>query len=59
MVQLQAEVKGRSLEDKKALLSDLNFRVELPALTGLALKADLCMPWSKMRTMRRYRELPS
>ena len=53
LVQLKAEVKGRSLEEKKALLADLEFKIELPALTGLALKADLCLPWNKMRTMKR------
>ena len=51
LVQLQAEVKGRSLAEKKALLTDLEFKIELPALTGLALKADLCLPWNKMRTI--------
>ena len=44
LVQLQDEVKSRSLDEKQALLSDLDFKIELPALTGLALKAYLCLP---------------
>ena len=31
-----------------------SFRVHIPAEMSLVLKADLNIPWSKLRTMRRY-----
>lgn len=53
LVQLQAEVKSVTGDDRQALLESLEFKIQLPALTGLAMKADLCLPWNKMRAMRR------
>lgn len=53
-MQLQAEVKSLPSDDRRALLADLEFKIEIPALTSLALKADLCLPWNKMRNMKRY-----
>ena len=55
LVQLHAEMKSLSTSERQKLLADLEFKIELPALTGLAIKADLCLPWSKMRSMKRYR----
>lgn len=52
--QLQAEVTSQTLADRQALLEDLEFKVEIPPLKGLALKTNLCLPWKKMRIMRRY-----
>ena len=54
VVQLQAEVKSLSNTDRQALLEGLEFKIQLPPITGLALKADLSLPWNKMRTMKRY-----
>lgn len=54
VVQLRSEVKSLSNEDRQALLEGLEFKIQLPAITGLALKTDLSLPWSKMRTMKRY-----
>ncbi len=53
MVQLQAEFRSQTPEDKEVLMADLDFKIEIPALTGLALKADLCLPWKKIRAMKR------
>ncbi len=44
-MQLHAEVKSRSNDERLALLAEMEFKIEIPALTGLALKADLCLPW--------------
>ena len=52
-LQLQAELKGLPDIERQGLLADLQFKIEIPALTGLALKSDLCLPWSKMRNMKR------
>lgn len=53
-MQLRAEVKSLPSDDRQTLLADLEFRIEIPALKGLALKADLCLPWKKMRNLKRY-----
>ena len=47
-------MKGMSDDERQKLLADLEFKVEIPAFTGLALKAHLCLPWNKMRNMKRY-----
>ncbi len=52
-LQLKDEMRCMTSEERKELLATLEFKIELPALTGLAMKADLCLPWSKMRTMRK------
>ena len=53
-MQLRAEVKSRSNEERLVLLSEMEFNIEIPALTGLALKSNLCLPWKKMRDLKRY-----
>ena len=56
--QLASEVATSSHEDRKAILDSLksmpgNFKVEVPVSTSLAIKADLNIPWSKLRVMRK------
>ena len=41
-------------EDRLALLQDLEFKIEIPAITGLALKSNLSLPWNKLRNLKRY-----
>ena len=53
MQQLKAEMKALTSEDRQKLLAELEFKIELPALTGLAMKSNLCLPWNKMRAMKR------
>lgn len=53
-VQLHAEIKSISHEERLALLSDLEFKIVILELTALALKADLCLPWNKLRNLQRY-----
>ena len=54
ITQLKAEVRTMSREDKQALLEDIEFKIEIPAVAALAMKSDLCLPWNRMRRMRRY-----
>lgn len=54
LAQHQAEIKAMSSDERRALLADTEFKIELPPLTGLAMKSDLSLPWSKMRSMKRY-----
>lgn len=50
VVQLRNELKSMPAE---TLLTDLEFKIEIPAITSLALKSNLCLPWNKMRNMKR------
>ena len=56
VVQLQEEIKARTSIERKQILSELykgGFKVEVPVKQILALKADLCIPWIKLREVRR------
>ena len=56
VVQLQEELKARTSTEREQILSELHkggFRVEVPVKQILALKADLCIPWTKLREVRR------
>lgn len=54
MVQLQDELKSMPADQRQTLLTHLEFKIEIPAITSLALKSNLCLPWNKMRNMKRY-----
>ena len=54
--QLQDEVKACTPTEREAILSDLaqgGHKVAIPSDQALAMKADLNIPWSKLRTVRR------
>ena len=53
-VQLRDEVRAMSKEDRRALLLDGGFSIDVPPEYGLAMKADLALPWTKLRVVRRY-----
>ena len=56
MFQLQDEVKACTPAEREKLLVDLQhggFKVAVPTDQALALKADLNIPWSKLRVVRR------
>ena len=55
-VQLTDEIKVLSNEERKQLLSSGVFSqpTMISAKGALALKADLVIPWNKLRVMRRY-----
>ena len=47
------EVKALGREERQKLLRDAGITLEIPAEQGLAMKADLAIPWSKLREIRR------
>ena len=52
VVQLQEEIKACSSADRNQLLSELHkggFKVEVPVHQILGMKADLNIPWTKLR----------
>ena len=54
--QLHAELKARSPAERQEILSELHksgFKVEVPVRQILGLKADLNIPWTKLREVRR------
>ena len=54
--QLRHEVQALTKEDREAILDSAvgdGASVEIPADQVLAMKADLCITWNKLRDMRR------
>lgn len=54
IVQMGKEVKMLPKDERAALMKEANFTISIPPEQGLALKADLNIPWNKLRVMRRY-----
>ena len=56
--QLAKEVKACSLEEREEILMELQsgIKVVIPTSHALAMKADLGIPWSKLRAIRRSLE---
>lgn len=57
--QLAHEIHSCNGEDRQRLLEEIrnlkgNFLVRIPAEKSVAMKADLNIPWNKLRIMRRY-----
>ena len=52
--QLADELKHTSREERQSLLKLANITPEIPAGEGLAMKAELAIPWNKLRHLRRY-----
>lgn len=55
--QLAHELKGKQREDREKLLEEMkraggNFHLQVPVQSSLAMKADLNIPWSKLRMIR-------
>ena len=52
--QLQHEVHALSKDDRLKLLQEVGLlKADVPADEGLAMKADLSLPWNKLRILRR------
>ena len=51
---MSSEVKMLPKEERAVLMKEVNFTVTIPPEQGLAMKADLNIPWNKLRAMRRY-----
>jgi len=54
LIQMADEVRILQREERQQLLKDADVKIIVPALDGLAMKADLTLPWNKLRSMRRY-----
>ena len=52
--QFTDEIKMLPSEEREKLMKEANFSITIPPEEGLAMKADLCLPWRKLRIMRRY-----
>ena len=51
-IQMQSEFKALSKEEREALLQDC-LPLSIPPNHALAMKADLAIPWEKMRKITR------
>ena len=51
--QLMEEVRALTTAQRQQLLTDGGFTIEIAAQKGLAMKADLAIPWNKLRVIRR------
>lgn len=57
MDQLQHEVKTLTKEDRQSLLEQATIRDATATISAddvLAMKADLSIPWNKLRILKRY-----
>ena len=52
-VQVAAEVKSLSKEEREEILQEVQLPIMIPTDHALAMKADLAVPWNKLRTLRR------
>ena len=52
-VDVQAEVKAMTREKRAALLKEIAFPVIIPKDHTLAIKANLAIPWNKLRVLSR------
>lgn len=51
--QFAAEIKSLSKKERQDLLQQAQLPVTIPADHALAIKADLSIPWTKLRILRR------
>lgn len=54
--QIQAELKTLTKPEREEILRNARLSLEIPAEQGLAMKADLGLPWNKLREIRRQEE---
>jgi hypothetical protein len=50
---MQEEIRHLGKEERQSLLFSGGFTVDIPPEQGLAVKADLAIPWNKLRIIRR------
>ena len=53
VVQLQSEIRCLSKEDRQEILKGANLPIIIPTEHVLAMKADLSLPWAKLRVISR------
>lgn len=52
-VQMGTEIRVLPKDERERIMKEANFTVTIPPEQGLAMKANLNIPWNKLRTMRR------
>ena len=52
-LQMRSEIRALSKEEREALLQEAGLPIVIPPNHALAMKADLSLPWSKMRVISR------
>ena len=50
---LREEIRSLSKNEKNSLLKDAGITLDISPEQGLAIKADLTLPWNKIRMIRR------
>lgn len=53
VVQLASEIKFLTKEEREGLLLDARLPIVIPTDHALSMKADLGIPWNKLRILRR------
>ena len=53
MIQLQSEIRCLQKEEREEVLKGANLPITIPAEHVLAIKADLGLPWAKLRVISR------
>ena len=53
-LQLQSELRVLNKEEREEVLRGVGLPVRIPPAHALALKADLGLPWAKMREISKY-----
>lgn len=56
VVQLASEVKTLTKAEREELILEVKLPILIPTDQALAMKADLGIPWTKLRILRRYRK---
>ncbi len=51
--QIGAEIQALSRVERQSLLQQAQLPITVPVKDALAMKADLAMPWNKLRVLRR------
>ena len=51
--QMQEEICGLSKGEQQKFLKEANLTIDIPPEHGVAMKADLALPWNKLRILRR------
>ena len=53
---LHQELRSLTREQRSKLLLDAGLTIDIPPEQGLAMKADLAIPWNKLRVIRRLKK---
>ena len=51
--QMQEEIRSLSKGERQKILKEANLTIDIPPEHSVAMKADLALPWNKLRILRR------